>query len=137
MQFMMLLKANPDYEAGKMPDQRLMVALAERSAQAQKDGNLVVSGGLLPSSAGARVNVANGKVSVTDGPFAETRELVGGFAIMEAKSREEAIDMAKSYMQMHADILGPAYQGQLEVRQLMSAQFVEEHRAAGTAGQRE
>ena len=137
MQFMMLLKANPDYEAGKMPDPRLMAAVAERSSQAQQAGNLIVSGGLLPSSAGVRVNVANGKVSVTDGPFAETRELVGGFAIMEAKSREEAIEMAKSYMQMHADILGPAYEGQLEVRQLMNAQHFEEHGAAGTAARRE
>lgn len=127
MQFMMILKANPEYEAGKLPDPRLMAAIAERSERAQNAGKLVISGGLLPSRNGARVQVADGKVNVIDGPFAETKELVGGFAILEADSREEAIESAKAYMQMHVDILGPSYEGQMEVRQLMGAEYISEH----------
>ena len=127
MQFMMILKANPDYEAGKSPDPRLMAAITERSEQAQRAGKLVISGGLLPSRSGARIQVSAGQVSVIDGPFAETKELVGGFAILEAASREEAIEGAKAYMQMHADILGPSYEGQMEVRQLMGPAYIGEH----------
>ena len=81
-----------------------------------KAGVLLQSGGLLPSSRGARVRVAGGKATVTDGPFAETKELIGGFAILEAPSREEAIRLGKQFMQVHADVLGPSYEGTLEIR---------------------
>ena len=82
---------------------------------------LLESGGLLPSSKGARIQVGGGKLNVVDGPFAETKELVGGFAIMKADSRDEAIEMGKAFMQIHVDVLGPEYEGQLEIRQLMDA----------------
>jgi hypothetical protein len=81
-----------------------------------KAGILLQSGGLLPSSTGARVRVSGGKLTVTDGPFAETKELIGGFAILEAASKEEAIRLAKEFMQLHLDVLGPSYEGALEVR---------------------
>ena len=74
------------------------------------------SGGLLPSSKGARVKVSGGKLSVTDGPFAETKELIGGFAILDAASKEEAIRLGKEFMQLHVDVLGESYEGTLEIR---------------------
>jgi hypothetical protein len=63
--------------------------------------------------------VSGGKTSVIDGPFAETKELVGGFAIFNLPSKEEAVNAARGFMQLYADILGPSYEGQLEIRPLM------------------
>jgi hypothetical protein len=76
------------------------------------------TGGLLPSSAGARVRVAGGKLTVTDGPFAEAKELIGGYAILRASSKEEAIELGKDFMKLHADVLGSSYEGELEIRQM-------------------
>jgi hypothetical protein len=87
--------------------------------EAGSQGTMIDAGGLLPSSQGTRIRVSAGKASVIDGPFAETKELVGGYAIFEVKSRQEAIESGKRFMQVHADILGPAYEGELEIRPLM------------------
>jgi len=62
------------------------------------------------------VRASGGKMTVTDGPFAETKELIGGFAILEAASKEEAIELGKKFMQLHVDVLGQTYEGTLEVR---------------------
>src|SRR5262245_49681441 len=80
MRFMMIVKADADYEAGRPFDPALLDAVGRFAEQKANAGVLLQQGGLLPSSAGARVRVAGGKMSVTDGPFAETKELVGGFA---------------------------------------------------------
>src|SRR5213080_3198756 len=119
MRFMMLVKANKDFEAGAPPNPELMAALAKLADEATARGVMVSAGGLLPSSQGVRIRVAGGKTSVVDGPFAETKELVGGFAIFDLQSKEEAIRMGKEFMQVHADILGPSYEGELEIRPLM------------------
>ena len=58
------------------------------------------------------------KLSVTDGPFAESKELIGGYAILQAGSKEEAIELGKVFMKIHVDVLGPSYQGELEIRQM-------------------
>jgi len=60
-------------------------------------------------------------MTVTDGPFAEAKELIGGYAIVEAKSKQEAIELGKDFMKVHADILGPAYDGELEIRQMFDS----------------
>jgi len=65
--------------------------------------------------------VASGKTSVIDGPFAETKELIGGYAIFDLKSREEAIESGRQFMQLHADILGSSYEGELEIRPMFDA----------------
>jgi len=78
-------------------------------------------GGLAPTSQGARVRVGRGKVSVTDGPFTEAKELVGGYAIIEVKSRAEAVEIGKDLMQLHGDVLGPTYEGEVEIRQIVGA----------------
>ena len=116
MRFMMIVKADPSYEAGRPLDPDLLAAVGKFSEKMTKAGVLLQSGGLLPSSKGARVRVSVGKMSVTDGPFAETKELIGGFAILEVASKEEAIRLAKEFMQVHIDVLGQSYEGTLEVR---------------------
>jgi hypothetical protein len=119
MQFMMIVKSTKDSEAGHPPNPELMAAIAKMADEASKRGVMVGAGGLQPSSQGARIRVAGGKTSVIDGPFAETKELVGGYAIFDLKSKQEAIEMGTRFMQVHADILGPSYEGELEIRPMM------------------
>jgi len=116
MRFMMIVKADPSYEAGGPPNPALLAAVGKLSEAMTKAGVLLQSGGLLPSSKGARVRASGGKMTVTDGPFAETKELIGGFAILEAASKEEAIGLGKEFMQLQVDVLGQSYEGTLEVR---------------------
>lgn len=118
MKFMMMVKANADYEAGKPPGPALEAAIGQITQEMMQKGILVDLGGLLPSAAGSRVRVGKGKLTVIDGPFTETKELIGGYAIMQVASKEEAIELAKRFMQIHADVLGPGYEGELEIRQL-------------------
>jgi hypothetical protein len=118
MRFMMIIKADERFEAGHPPDPKLVEAVGKFSVEMQEKGILVANGGLLPSSKGAKIKVSKSKILVTDGPFIETRELIGGFAILEAESREHAIEMGKQFMQLHADTLGADYVGELEVRQM-------------------
>jgi hypothetical protein len=121
MRFMMMVKADRNYEAGAPPDPKLMAAIGAHSADMAKRGILLDTGGLLPSSQGARVRVAGGKLTVTDGPFAETKEIIGGYAILQAKSKEEAVELGRAFMKLHADVLGPSYEGELEIRQMFDA----------------
>jgi hypothetical protein len=79
---------------------------------------MISPGGLAPSSMGARVRLAGGKVTVTDGPFTESKEIIGGYAIVEVKSKEEAVEMFKNFWLLHAEIMGPSYVGEGEVRQM-------------------
>src|SRR5262245_4777100 len=118
MKFMLIANATKESEAGSPPDPRLMAAIAGFSDEMAKAGVLVSTGGLAPSSMGAKVRLSGGKVSVTDGPFAETKEIIGGYAIVEVNSKAEAIEVAKKFWQLHADVLGPSYEGGREIRQL-------------------
>jgi hypothetical protein len=118
MRFMMIVKADKDYEAGKPPSQAMMEAVGKHAEKMMKAGVLLESGGLLPSRMGARIMVGKSKMTVTDGPFAETKELIGGFAILKADSKEEAIELGRQFMQIHIDVLGPGYEGELEIRQM-------------------
>lgn len=121
MQFMMIVKATKDSEAGAPFSPELAAAIGKMSEEAKQRGEMIAAGGLLPSSQGTRIRVSGGKLSVIDGPFAETKELVGGFAIFDLQTKEQAIHSGKQFMQVHADILGPAYEGELEIRPLMDA----------------
>ena len=127
MRFMMLVKANKDFETGAPPNPELIAAVAKLADEATARGVMVSAGGLLPSSQGVRICAAGGKTSVIDGPFAETKELIGGYAIFDLKSREEAIESGRQFMQLHADILGSSYQGELEIRPMFDG--------AGNCGQ--
>ncbi|HEY1801658.1 MAG TPA: YciI family protein [Terriglobales bacterium] len=121
MRFMMLVKATKDSEAGAPPNPELMAAIAKMGEEATKRGAMLTAGGLLPSSQGTRIRAAKGKTSVIDGPFAETKELVGGYAVFDLKSKEEAVRMGQDFMQIHANILGPSHEGELEIRPMFDA----------------
>lgn len=90
-----------------------MHKLANREIQA---GRMIDSGGLAPLSTGARVSVADGKVSVVDGPFVEAKEVIGGYAIFEFQNKEEAVASAVEFMQLHKDHM-PDWEGTCEVRE--------------------
>jgi hypothetical protein len=124
MKFMMIVKANQDSEAGKPPDPRVLAEIGKHSEEMIKKGILLETGGLLPSSKGARIQVNGKKMVVIDGPFTETKELIGGYAILKASSKQEAIEMGKAFMKLHTDVLGESYEGQLEIRQLMDFEAV-------------
>jgi hypothetical protein len=118
MRYMMMVKGNKEYEAGVSPKNELMEAIGRHAGELAKAGILLDTGGLLPSAKGARIVVSGGKLKVIDGPFAEAKEVVGGFAVLNVDSKEEAIRLGKIFMQIHVDTLGPGYEGELEVRQM-------------------
>jgi hypothetical protein len=95
MKFMMIVKANQDSEAGKMPSDELIDAMGKYNEELTKAGVLLDLAGLQPSSKGARIRFSKGKRTVIDGPFTESKELIAGYWIIQVKSREEAIEWAK------------------------------------------
>lgn len=95
MRFMILVKASKESEAGALPDQKLLVAMGRFNEELTKAGVLLDLAGLEPSAAGARVRFEGDKRTVIDGPFAETKELVAGYWILQVKSKEEAIEWVK------------------------------------------
>jgi hypothetical protein len=109
MRFMLLVKATKDFEAGVWPDERLLSEVAKWTEELVKAGARLESGSLQPSSKGVRIRYGNGKFTVTDGPFAETKELIAGFCLIEVKSRDEAIEWAKRV---------PFQEGEIELRPL-------------------
>ena len=96
MKFMMIVKANQDSEAGAMPDETMLAAMARYNEELVRAGVLLDLSGLAPSSQGARVRFsAGGKRAVIDGPFTEAKELIAGYWLIQVKSKEEAIEWAK------------------------------------------
>ncbi len=114
MRFMMIVKANKDSEAGVMPDEKLIAAMTKYNEELAKAGVLLDLSGLQPSSKGARVKFSGGKPTVTDGPFAETKELIAGYWLIQVKSKEEAIEWAKRSPAPH----GEGAESEIELRQL-------------------
>ena len=115
MRFMMLVK---HAEKQGPPPKALMDAIAELAAGDAKAGRLIGSGGLGPMATSTRVRVAGGQVKVLDGPFTETKEVVGGFAEMEFPSKEEAVKAAVVFMELHRKHW-PGWEGETEIRQKM------------------
>jgi hypothetical protein len=103
MRFMAMVKATKDYEAGLPPRPELIAAMGKLAEEERKIGIFEMGGGLLPSSKGHKVTMLGGKVTVTDGPFTETKEVIGGFAILNYDSHDAAIEGAKRVMKIHAD----------------------------------
>jgi hypothetical protein len=114
MRFMMIVKANKNSEAGVLPDEAMIAKMGKFNEQLVNAGILVDAVGLQASAKGARVKFAkDGKVSVIDGPFAETKELIAGYWIINVKSLQEAIDWAKKSPAPHGDGVETA----IEIRQ--------------------
>jgi len=97
MRFMVIVKATKDSEAGVMPDDKLLAAMATFHEELQKAGVLRDASGLKPTRHGWRIRYAGDKRSVIDGPFAETKELVAGYTMIEVNSREEALEWTKRF----------------------------------------
>jgi len=95
MRFMVMVKATPNSEAGKLPSQELLAQMGAFNEELVKAGIMLAGDGLKPSSAGKRVHFSGSKRSVVDGPFAETKELVAGFWIWQVRSIEEAVEWVK------------------------------------------
>jgi hypothetical protein len=116
MRFMSLVKSAES--KATLPPQALFEAIDQLVQEAAKSGcAMVVAGGLLPTSAGARVRLSQGKFTVTDGPFTEAKEVVGGYAIFDAKTKADMIKWTERFMELHRKHM-PGWDGECEVRQL-------------------
>src|SRR5918999_5748036 len=116
MRFMVIVKATKNSEAGVMPDEKLLTEMGKYNEDLVKAGVLLAAEGLHPSSKGTRVKFSGSKRIVTDGPFAETKELIAGFWIWQVKSKEEAIEWVKRCPNPHNE------ESEIEIRQLFEAE---------------
>ena len=115
MRYLMTIRADKSCKAGQPPDPRLMAKVAEMGMQMAKEGKLIATGGLGWSLPSTRISVGGDGMTVTDGPFPETKELIAGFALFEFASKEEAVAQGRRFMQMHVDVMGPEYEGSMEI----------------------
>jgi hypothetical protein len=127
MQFLVIRKADAETEAGVMPSKKLIDDMTSYNAGLVERGAIKMGAGLLPSSRGARVSFSNGKPTVIDGPFAEAKELIAGFSLIEANTLAEVIEMVKQWPQLdgHGNV-------QVEIRPIATAAdlgFSEEQQA--------
>jgi hypothetical protein len=114
MRFMMIVK---HAENQGPPPKSLMDAISKLAEDETKTGTMLGSGGLGPTALGACVRLSKGQVTVTDGPFTEAKEVVGGYAQFELKSKEEAVESAVRFMELHKKHW-PGWEGETEVRQM-------------------
>src|SRR6058998_1115249 len=113
MRFMVIVKANKDSEAGVLPDEKILTEMGKYNEELSKAGIMLAGEGLHPSSKGVRVRFDGSKRVVTDGPFAETKELIAGFWLWQCKSLDEAIEWLKR---------APFDETELEIRQVFEAE---------------
>jgi hypothetical protein len=137
MRFMIIVKASADSEAGVMPEESLFAEMADYHEQLAKAGVLLDASGLQPSSKGWRIRYRNGRRSVVDGPFAETKELIAGYTIIQVRSREEALEWSRRFPAPH----GTDVEAEIEVRQMFELEdfepnaAIERFREMGVGGQ--
>jgi hypothetical protein len=116
MRFMMIVRSA---EKWGFPPKELMEAIGKLSEDAVKSGAMVGRGGLRPTAQGASVRLKGGQVTVIDGPFTEAKEVVGGYAQFDLKSKEEAIESAKLFMELHKKHW-PGWEGETEIREMFN-----------------
>jgi len=117
MRFLSMIRL--DETTGQVPSEQLMSDMGKLIEEMTREGVLVRTAGLRPTAEAARVRLRKGKLSTVDGPFTETKEVVGGFAILEAQSMQEAIELTKRFLRIHGD----AWEIECEVRQLDGPEF--------------
>jgi hypothetical protein len=128
MRFIAMVKATKDSEAGKMPSEEVLAAMGKFNEEMVKAGVMLDGNGLQPSSKGARVRFSGDKRTVIDGPFAETKELIAGYWILQCKSLEEAVEWIRRCPNPHKE------DGEIEIRQMFeledfgASEAVEHHR---------
>ena len=114
MKYLTFIRHSESHRASPPPP-ALMEAMGKFVQKSLKEGTLVETGGLLPSKEGCRVRLEGGKLTVTDGPFSESKEVIGGYAILQADSKAEAIRVATEFMELHR-VHWPGFEGESEVR---------------------
>ena len=114
MKYLTFIRHSESYRSSP-PPAALMEAMGRFVEQSFKDGTLVDTGGLLPSKDGLRLRLAKGKLTVTDGPFSEAKEVIGGYAILNAKTKADAVRIATEFMELHRKHW-PEFEGEAEVR---------------------
>lgn len=135
MRFMIVVKATKDSESGAMPEEKMMAAMADYHEELANAGVLLDASGLQPSSKGWRIKYSGDKRSVIDGPFTEAKELIAGYTIIQARSREEALEWTKRF----PNPVGDGRDAEIEVRQLFElddfapGEAVERFREMGSA----
>jgi len=117
MRYLSLIRI--DENTGQQPSQRLMDEMGKLMDEMTREGTLVSTGGLRPTKEGVRVRSRHGKLSITEGPFTESKEVIGGYAILEAKSKEEALELTKRFLRIHGD----EWNLECEVRPLDGPEF--------------
>jgi hypothetical protein len=117
MRFMSIVKSSEAYRQGP-PPQALIEAIGRLGEEATKAGAMVDMGGLAPTAMGYLLRLSGGKLTVTDGPFSEAKEVIGGYAVFSVKTKEEALEWAKRFMNLHKQYW-PSWEGETELRQMM------------------
>ena len=112
MRFMSIVLSS---QSPQPPTEALLEAMHKLADREIKAGRMIDNAGLMPLTTGAQVRVADGKLSVVDGPFVEAKEVIGGYAIFELRNKEEAVALAVEFMQLHKDHM-PGWEGTCEVR---------------------
>jgi hypothetical protein len=123
MRFLMMVKHG---ENPGIPPKALMDAMDKLVEGEVKSGAMISTGGLAPTAQSTRVRVSKGKLTVTDGPFTEAKEIIGGFAMFNLKSKEEALEKARIFMELHREHW-PEFEGETEVRQIFGPEDFAEH----------
>jgi hypothetical protein len=121
MRYMFIVSGSESLAESGPPPAALVEAMGTLCEEAVKEGRMVSFGGLKPTSTGARMRIANGKIVTTDGPFTESKEVIGGFSIYNLASKEEALEELRKFMELH-HAHWPKWQGQVELREMYEEQ---------------
>jgi hypothetical protein len=127
MRFLSMIRV--DEKSGQKPSERLMREMGKLMEEATRDGWLVTTAGLRPTSEGKRLRWNRGNLTSTDGPFTETKEVIGGYAILEAASMKDALELTRRFLRVHGD----EWNVECEVRALDGPEFGEDQRCAAPA----
>ena|SRR5262245_28096152 len=117
MRFLSMIRI--DEQRGQVPSEQLMQDMGKLIEEMTREGSLISTAGLRPTAEGARVRLRGGKLSTVDGPFTESKEVIGGYAVLEAKSMKEAIELTKRFLRIHGD----EWDIECEVRPLDGPEF--------------
>jgi len=133
MRYMIIVSGSESFVASGPPPAALIEAIDRLGEEAARNGTMVSFGGLKPTSSGARMRITNGKVITTDGPFTESKEVIGGFSILNVASKEEALEEARRFTELHR-VHWPKWEGEIEIREMYEEE--DDVRAAQIEGSR-
>jgi len=133
MRYMFIVRGSENLAASGPPPAALVEAIERLGEEATKQGKMVSFGGLKPTSFGARMRITKGKIETTDGPFTESKEVIGGFSIFNLSSKEEALEEARKFTELHR-VHWPNWEGEIEIRLMYEEE--DDVRAAQIEGSR-